>query len=179
MEDLSFEEKQIIEEEFINLRELQKSYDFKSSGRNRDFLMKQIIDLNESISEANSDDLPQINEQLKRLSILVSQNDMIDDESIDLLNPYFAHMRLRDKKGIKNLYLGTKVYKVPGGLAQIIDWKTSPISLIYFLYEEGETYEEELEGRLFEGEVELKRILRVDQGDIIRIQQGDLVLFKD
>jgi len=177
--ELSEKEIQIIREEEARLLKLQMSYMVENKENFRDDVLKEITDLNESIPDVNSDDLPQIWADLKRLDAILKQLDLIRTDALDIRNPYFGHMRLKDQQGIKDLYIGTVVYKSSDGSLQIVDWKTSPISLIYYLYEEGDEYEEEIEDRLFTGEVVFKRILKIFSGKLKEIQSGQLLLVKN
>ncbi len=179
MKNPTAEEFQIIQEEIATLQRLQGNYQLKASIDSREMLLKQITDINESIPDVNADDLPQISAQLKQLDALMSQSDKMDNSDIDLMNPYFAHMRVKDNSGVRDLYLGTQVFRMSDNSIQIIDWKSSPISLIYFLYEEGDEYEEEIEGRWFEGVLEFKRVLKILNGEVVRIQTGNTVLLKN
>ncbi len=175
---LSHNEQTIIKEEEANLRLLQLNYIDEFEGGFRDEILQEITDLNEAIPEVNADDLPQISAQLNRLDTILKQIDSLNHGQLDLMSPYFGHMRLRDRAGIRDLYLGTQVFRTSDGVIQIIDWKTSPIGRIYFLYDEGDEYEEEIEGRLFEGEMLFKRIIRIMDGQLKEIQSGDSVLRK-
>ncbi|MCP4754262.1 MAG: hypothetical protein GY866_25540, partial [Proteobacteria bacterium] len=179
MDNLTLEEQRIVGEEESNLLKLYVYSPSKTTSENRDAILQQITELNEAIPEANSDDLPQITEQLTRLDSLMNQSDLVLEEDVVLDNPYFAHIRLREESRARDLYIGTKVYRSPDGSIQIIDWKTSPIALIYFLYDEGDEYDEEIDGRWFEGKIEIKRIVKIEDGEIVRIQQGDILLVKN
>ncbi len=176
--ELSEKEIQIIREEEASLLKLRMSYMVDIKENFRDEVLKEITDLNESIPEVNSDDLPQIKADLTRLDAILKQLDLIRTDTLDITNPYFGHMKLKDQHGFKDLYVGTHVYRSSDGLLQIVDWKTSPIALIYYLYEEGDDYEEDIEGRLFEGEVQFKRILKIFNGRLEEIQSGQLLLIR-
>ncbi len=173
---LSDSELKIIKEEEDNLRHLQMSFVTQIKDTLRDDILDEITELNELIPDVNSDDLPQVKAQLTRLDAVLKQLDSSGFENLDILNPYFGHMKLADQQGTRDLYLGTKVYRTEDGRIQIIDWKTSPIGRIYFLYDEDDEYEEEIEGRMFEGEIVFKRILRIIDGKIIEIQTGGSIL---
>lgn len=173
---LTESELNLIREEENNLARFKMNYISRHSSGLRDDILKEITDLNESIPEVNSDDLPQVRAQLNRLDAILR---LIEDDANDQLdprNPYFGHMLLKDTSGDKNLYLGNQVFRTADGSIQIIDWKTSPIGMIYFLYEEGDEYEEEIEGRTFEGELAFKRILRIVDGQLQEIQTSDSIL---
>src|SRR3546814_15600036 len=51
---------------------------------------------------------------------------------------------------------------------QIVDWRNAPISRIYYRYEEGDDYEEEIAGRRVEGFVEARRNISIARGNLRR-----------
>ncbi|MBT4266070.1 MAG: AAA family ATPase [Deltaproteobacteria bacterium] len=172
-------ELKIIEEEEYNLQRLQSFSPVVEQNKSREDILDQMATISEQIPEASGDDMTSLNEQLMRLNILLAQEEQMNEEGVNLNNPYFAHIRLTESGRTRDLYVGNQVYQTPDLLVQIIDWKVSPIAMIYFLYEEGDEYEEEIDGRLFEGEMKLKRIIKVSNGELVRIQQGELLLVKE
>ena len=176
---LTPEELEVIQEEEGNLKKLIDLAPGQAFVENRGNILKQLFDLREAIEEANKGDMPQLTEQLARLTALANRTDRSGVIGVDLRNPYFAHMRLKEETLIRDIYLGTQLYRSPDGRLQIIDWKRSPIATIYFRYDLGDEYEEEIDNRVFEGEVTVKRILKIVDGQLVKIQQGDLLLLKD
>ncbi|NQU65212.1 MAG: UvrD-helicase domain-containing protein, partial [SAR324 cluster bacterium] len=179
METIQQEELKIIQEEEYNLQRLQAFSPVVVESKSREDILDQMAIISEQIPEASEDDMTSLNEQLMRLNILLAQEEKMNEEGVNLNNPYFAHIRLKEKGKIRDLYVGNQVYQTPDLRVQIIDWKVSPIAMIYFLYEEGDDYEEEIDGRLFEGEMLLKRIVKVTNGELVRIQQGELLLVRE
>ncbi len=179
MEPIQEAELQIIQEEEYNLQRLQAFSPVIEENKSRVDILEQMATISEQIPDAGEDDLTSLNEQLMRLNILLAQEEQMNEEGVNLNNPYFAHIRLTEAGRTRDLYVGNQVYQTPDLLVQIIDWKVSPISMIYFLYEEGDDFEEEVDGRLFEGEIELKRIIKISNGELVRIQQGELLLVKE
>jgi DNA helicase II / ATP-dependent DNA helicase PcrA len=178
LENLTEEDQQIIKEELISLQKLQMASVPVENEEFRELLLEQITDLTESIPDIKDADLSQVDQQLRSLATIVNR---VDPETsiFSFHNPYFAHIKLREEKVLRDLYIGTKLFRTPDRSIQVIDWKTAPIAIIYFLYDEGDDYEEEIEGRMFEGIVEQKRILKVLNGELIRIQQGNRLLLKN
>ena len=179
MKPIQEAELRIIQEEEYNLQRLQAFSPVIEKNKSREDILDQMATISEQIPEAGEDDLTSLNEQLMRLNILLAQEEQMNEEGVNLNNPYFAHIRLTEAGKTRDLYVGNQVYQTPDRLMQIIDWKVSPISMIYFLYEAGDEYEEEIDGRLFEGEMELKRIIKISNGELVRIQQGELLLVKE
>ena len=64
---------------------------------------------------------------------------------------------------------------------QIVDWRDAPISRVYYRYEEGDDFEEELAGQTVEGVVTARRNLTIAAGHLRRIgcPQGTFVASAD
>ncbi|MCP4296197.1 MAG: UvrD-helicase domain-containing protein [Proteobacteria bacterium] len=169
---LSLDEHEIIKEEERNLSHLKELETGVSVIDNRDELLQQIFELRENLAEASMDDVGPLTEQISRLTQLINQGDRSSAMGIDQGNPYFAHVRLEEENITRDFYIGTQVYLSADKKIQIVDWKASPISMLYFRYDEGEDYEEKLGDQWIEGVVVFKRILKVQRGELIRIQQG-------
>lgn len=93
---------------------------------------------------------------------------------LPLGTPYFARLVLDEGHRRQELMLG-KVGVVEGGL-RIVDWRHAPVSRIYYEYEEGEEYEEELAGRVREGRLAARRRVDLRSGVLVEAQRGDEVL---
>jgi len=172
-------EQTIVAEEQKNLDRLLSFAPVVERSKTQEALLEQIAEINEMIPDANDDDLSALKDQLIRLNLLLHQEERVNAEGVNLNNPYFAHLRLKEKNRTRDLYLGHQVYNTPDRQIQIIDWRVSPIAIIYFLYEEGDEYEEEIEGRIFEGEVVLKRMVKIADGRLYQIQQGRTLLVRE
>ena len=62
---------------------------------------------------------------------------------------------------------------------QIVDWRNAPVSRIYYRYEEGDDYEEEIAGRRVEGIVEARRNVSIARGNLRRIGTPQGTFLKD
>ncbi|MEO8552956.1 MAG: 3'-5' exonuclease, partial [Kofleriaceae bacterium] len=62
---------------------------------------------------------------------------------------------------------------------QIVDWRNAPVSRIYYRYEEGDDYEEEIAGRRVEGMVEARRNVSIAKGNLRRIGTPQGTYLKD
>lgn len=87
--------------------------------------------------------------------------------AIDPASPYFAHLRLREERGDRNLFVG-RATCIENGL-RIVDWRNAPITRIFYRYQQGEEYEEEFAGRIRAGEVLARRMVRIRDGQLDRI----------
>lgn len=88
-----------------------------------------------------------------------------------LQNPYFARIKLEEEQ--PNGSTTTIEYKL--GFAantdlRIIDWRRAPISKLYYEYQEGSEYIEEILGRERVGKVVLRTRIEVEKGSLKTIQ---------
>jgi DNA helicase-2/ATP-dependent DNA helicase PcrA len=82
-------------------------------------------------------------------------------------SPYFAHMRLREDGRERDVCLGRATCIRRG--VRIVDWRNAPISKLFYRYRQGETYEEELAGRIVAGEVSARRTVAIQGGALERV----------
>ena len=179
MSELTPQERAIIKEEESRLAKLQGLSRSQSYAGNREALLRQILELRESLNDANEDDLPHLTEQINHLMNLVNQSDQADAVGFNPKNPYFARLILEEENRKLDLYIGTQVFSERAAGLQIVDWKASPIASLYFRYQQGEEYEEEIGGRTAEGEIKLKRHLKVEEGELVLIEEEGLALHKE
>jgi len=96
---------------------------------------------------------------------------------VDPSSPYFAHLRLREDRGDRDLFLGRATCITKG--MRIVDWRNAPITRIFYRYQQGDEYEEEFAGQMREGEVVARRMVRIRDARLERIDapegifQGD------
>ncbi|MDP2315514.1 MAG: ATP-binding domain-containing protein [Pseudomonadota bacterium] len=88
--------------------------------------------------------------------------------------PYFGRMVLQEGERRQEVLLG-KVGVVERGLA-ICDWRDAPISQLYYTYEEGEEFEEEIGGRTREGVLAIRRRVDIREGVLVEVQGGATTL---
>jgi DNA helicase-2/ATP-dependent DNA helicase PcrA len=96
---------------------------------------------------------------------------------VDPRSPYFAHLRLREERGDRNLFLG-RATCIDRGI-RIVDWRNAPITRIFYRYQQGDEYEEEFAGRLREGEVVARRMVRIRDGQLERIDAPEGIFQSD
>jgi DNA helicase-2/ATP-dependent DNA helicase PcrA len=97
---------------------------------------------------------------------------------IDAASPYFAHLRLKLQDGSdQEVMIGRRGLIDRAAGVQIVDWRDAPISRIYYRYEEGDDFEEEMAGQTVEGVVTTRRNLTIAAGHLRRIgcPQGTFV----
>jgi DNA helicase II / ATP-dependent DNA helicase PcrA len=88
-------------------------------------------------------------------------------EDIDPDCPYFAHLRIEDDRGVRDVLIGraNRLDCSP----RIVDWRQSPIATLYYRYQEGDEYEEQIGEINLCGRILARRSLQISRGRIDRI----------
>ncbi len=144
-----------------------------------DDIDRDLLSLRDQISEARAEDLPPLIEQMTRLAALRSRLGGSKDLPIDLASPYFAHMRLREHGKSRDVLIGKRGFIDRSSNVQIVDWRNAPVSRIYYRYEEGDDYEEEIALRRVDGVVEARRNVSINKGTLRRIGAPQGTYIKD
>ena len=138
-----------------------------------------LISLRDQIGEARPEDLPPLIEQMTRLASLRSRLGTGRQLPVDLQSPYFAHMRLKESGKVRDVMVGKRGFIDRGSNVQIVDWRNAPVSRIYYRYEEGDDYEEEMAGKPVEGVVQARRNISIARGNLRRIGAPQGTFLKD
>jgi DNA helicase-2/ATP-dependent DNA helicase PcrA len=128
-----------------------------------------LISLRDQMSEAKPEDLPALVEQMTRIAALAQNYGKGRDLPVDPTSPYFAHIRLEEDQRTRDVLIGKRGYIDRERRVQIVDWRNAPVSRIFYRYEEGDDYEEELGERMVEGRVAVRRNVTIDDGRLVRI----------
>ncbi|HET9624988.1 MAG TPA: ATP-binding domain-containing protein [Kofleriaceae bacterium] len=128
-----------------------------------------LLSLRDQIAEARPEDLPPLVEQMTRLAALRARLGGGRQLPVDITSPYFAHIRLREHGKSKDVMVGKRGFIDRQSNVQIVDWRNAPVSRIYYRYEEGDDYEEEIAGRRVEGLVEARRNVSIARSNLRRI----------
>jgi DNA helicase II / ATP-dependent DNA helicase PcrA len=142
-------------------------------------LDKDLLSLRDQISEARAEDLPPLVEQMTRLAALRSRLGGGRSLPVDIASPYFAHLRLRESGKTRDVLVGKRGFIDREANVQIVDWRNAPVSRIYYRYEEGDDYEEEIAGRRAEGFVEARRNVSIHKGNLRRVGAPQGTFLKD
>lgn len=86
---------------------------------------------------------------------------------VDPASPYFAHLRLREGGRVRDLCLG-RATCLDHGL-RIVDWRHAPIAQLFYRYQQGEDFAEEISGRSLEGTVLVRRTVTIRDGALERV----------
>jgi DNA helicase II / ATP-dependent DNA helicase PcrA len=138
-----------------------------------------LISLRDQIAEARPEDLPPLVEQMTRLAALRARLGGGKQLPVDITSPYFAHIRLRENGKGKDVMVGKRGFIDRQSNVQIVDWRNAPVSRIYYRYEEGDDYEEEIAGRKVEGLVEVRRNVSIARSNLRRIGAPQGTYLKD
>ena len=139
-----------------------------------------LLSLRDQIAEARAEDLPPLVEQMTRLAALKARLGGGRSLPVDIASPYFAHIQLKERAGKpRDILIGKRGFIDRGSNVQIVDWRNAPVSRIYYRYEEGDDYEEEIAGRRVEGMVEIRRNLSIARGNLRRIGAPQGTFLKD
>ncbi len=96
---------------------------------------------------------------------------------VDRGSPYFAHLRLEENDRVRDVCLG-KATRLDNGL-RIVDWRHAPIAQLFYRYQQGEEYEEDISGRLQEGTVLARRTVTIQGGELSRVESPEGVFVQD
>ena len=138
-----------------------------------------LISLRDQIAEARPEDLPPLVEQMTRLAALRARLGGGKQLPVDITSPYFAHIRLLEHGKSKDILVGKRGFIDRQSNVQIVDWRNAPVSRIYYRYEEGDDYEEEIAGRRVEGFVEARRNVSIARSNLRRIGTPNGTYLKD
>ena len=142
-------------------------------------LDKDLLSLRDQISEARAEDLPPLIEQMTRLAALRARVGGGQSLPVDIASPYFAHMRLGEHGKSREVMIGKRGFIDRRSNVQIVDWRNAPISRIYYRYEEGDDYDEEIAARRSEGVVQVRRNVSINKGTLRRIGAPQGTFLKD
>jgi DNA helicase-2/ATP-dependent DNA helicase PcrA len=135
---------------------------------------RDLIELRDAIGEAKPEDIPPLVEQMARLAALAGRRRDGLHLPVDPASPYFAHLRLREPVGggeerVRDVLIGRRGLIDRDAGVQIVDWRDAPVSQLYYRYEEGDDYDEQVGKRHLEGVIEARRNVTIHDGALQRI----------
>jgi DNA helicase-2/ATP-dependent DNA helicase PcrA len=131
-------------------------------------IVAELVRLREEMPHAKAEDLGSLMEQYNQNHALLGQlREARDRPEVDPDSPYFAHLRVEEEGKARDVFLG-KATRIQRGV-RIVDWRNAPISRIFYAYQQGEEYEEEMGGRTRLGEVVARRTVTIQRGVLQRI----------
>ena len=142
-------------------------------------IVQELARLREMLREGvKTEDQASLLEQWNRQSALLQQlRESRQAPQVNRDSPYFAHLRLRESGGERDILLG-KATRLQRGV-RIVDWRNAPISRIFYRYQQGDAYEEEIAGRMISGEVAARRTVTIRNQHLQRVDAPEGIFSTD
>ncbi|MDY0133105.1 MAG: UvrD-helicase domain-containing protein [Desulforegulaceae bacterium] len=173
--------KNIISTEEKNLKDLIEVSEkvFSEEKSIREKISQEIKQLRrEKLELLDFNEKNKIEKEIIRLQ-LQSSRYIFQDPKI-LRSPYFGILELEDHQLGKLSYkIGKKTIFGKDGEISVIDWREAPISRLFYEYESGEEYDEDIRGMERSGTINLKRRVGIKNRDLKSISEKDFTLVKD
>lgn len=140
-----------------------------------------LLELRDEVMEAKAEDVAPLAEQMMRVAAIRAARGQggRSEAPADPASPYFGHLRLCEGLKERDIFIGKRTYINAREGVVIVDWRNAPISSLYYRYEEGDDYDEEIAGRQREGLIAARRILSVVDGELRRIRAPQGVFLRD
>ena len=144
----------------------------ESAESSEEDVVRELIRLRDEHREAKEEDKGALQTQLTQtMAVLDQVRQARDREKVDPDSPYFAHLQLRERDRVQDIFLG-RATRLSHGL-RIVDWRNAPISRLFYQYDEGDEYEEEMAGRVRDGHIQARRTLHIQSGSLLRVGSPD------
>ncbi|HXQ23580.1 MAG TPA: ATP-binding domain-containing protein [Candidatus Acidoferrales bacterium] len=142
-------------------------------------VVEELTRLREMLRDGvKTEDQAALTEQWNRQSALLDQlRAARQAPQVNRESPYFAHLRLRENGNERDILLG-KATRLQRGV-RIVDWRNAPISRIFYRYQQGEEYEEEIAGRVMTGSVTARRTVTIRDRTLRRVQAPEGIFDAD
>ncbi len=140
-----------------------------SEGASEDDIITELRRIQDDIRTAKTEDKAALEMQYEHLCRLLEQlrrgkqTDGVDPES-----PYFAHLRTEQEGRSSDVLIG-RATCLESGL-RIVDWRHAPVAKVYYRYQEGDEYEEDIGPRVISGKVLARRAVSISHGRLDRVQ---------
>lgn len=129
-------------------------------------------------ASANPREIDKLTAEIRRLSYYDPAKYKLAHNSRN--EPYFASLSIDDNDSRigKKTYLIGKQGLLAGTKTLVIDWRKAELSQLYYEYDEGEEYEEEIVGCIREGLIEKKLKYSINKRELVRVEGTNLVYDK-
>ena len=160
---------QVVREEVHILDSVQRSISSSLAPANLPDYHADLVRLRDQLADEHlPDDRAMILDQMDRLAALAETRLRYNPTLPNIASPYFAHLGLLTDQGDRrDILLGKSTYLKDG--VNIVDWRDAPISQIFYSYQEGEPFDEDIAERQMRGEVEARRTITIIDGQLTRI----------
>ncbi len=165
----------VVEEELALLARVAKQLaeEPEPPAPSEDSLVQELSRLREAlISGSDAKDAGALHQQWERQSALLRQlRSSRAAPRVDPRSPYFAHLRLEEERGVRDVCLGRATCIRDG--VRIVDWRNAPVSKLFYRYQQGEEYEEEVAGRMRTGVVVARRSVEIHDDTLARVESPE------
>jgi DNA helicase-2/ATP-dependent DNA helicase PcrA len=142
----------------------------KKAPQARGRLDADLLALRDELAEVRNEDAAPLLAQMMRTAGLAAVELPAAQGSVDPQTPYFGHLRLDEGGRTRDVLIGKRGMIDREAGVVIVDWRNAPVSRIYYRYDEGDDYEEELGEKVREGTVVLRRTLTFQRGRLLRVR---------
>lgn len=129
-----------------------------------------LMQLRDEIAEARGEDVAPLLAEMMRTAGVAAVDLPKAQGSVDPQAPYFGHLRLQEGGRSRDVLIGRRGMIDREAGVVIVDWRNAPVSRIYYRYDEGDDYEEELGEQVREGAVLVRRTVTFQRGRLLRIR---------
>jgi len=137
-------------------------------GASETTMVNEILQMQTDLQQARNDDKPALFQQLEHMQARLDQvRKGRPSETVDPESPYFGHLGLVEGGRRRDIFIG-RATRLGDGL-RIVDWRNAPISRMFYRYDEGDEFEEEVSGRDRTGRVEARRTVHIERGELLRV----------
>lgn len=147
--------------------------DTPKTAQERALLEAELVSLRDQIGEARGEDVPALLAQMMRVAAVAQMDGPKAQGMVDPNTPYFGHMRLKEDGRSRDVLIGKRAMVDRQAGVVIVDWRNAPVSRLYYRYDEGDEYEEELGEQVREGEVLVRRTVSFKKGALTRVASPD------
>ena len=175
--ELTEAERAVIEEEESLLAAVKEALVLRrAAGRVDERLVSRLRDLREEALESTAKDLPTLFQEMGVVRAVMERQR--PDALPDPAAPYFAHLRVREGKEIRDYCLGRHTFVDRRAGVRVVDWRYAPVATLFYRYREGEEFEEPFPGRISTGTVVARRVVVVERGRLARVSADGFALHR-
>ena len=100
-------------------------------------------------------------EEMERLSEVAARRARVIEGAVDPRSPYFGRMVLEEGPRKREVLIGRSTYLDSKTGIRIVDWREAPIAQLFYRYQQGDEFEEEI-----------KRLQRISEAAASREQMS-------
>lgn len=140
----------------------------------------ELVALRDQLGETRAEDHAMLVEHMTRVAALRRTKQEMNTLTVDAKKPYFGHLTLKDEldgtQRERRILIGKHAFIDSTSGIQIVDWRNSPVSRIFYCYDETDEYEEVFGGQTKTGEVLARRTLGIEEGRLCSIRDRNRFL---